>query len=149
MKRIDPTTVPDVFRRRGLTPVCGDWVGDADEGECCILSALYCDARGCTHPPECLREINRASDELNLIVPAIGLDDREYALGVYSGWDHDNDATPETPESYRQGYADGAAARAACVAAGLEVNPLDGNGFIDDDFFGDDEDDFDDEEEDE
>lgn len=129
MKRIDPAAVPDVFKRLGLVPIVGDWVADEAEGECCVLSALYCDAKGCEDTSVCLGEIQGKTEYgpdspnegelLQFIAAPIGLDP-EYASGVYCGWDNGHSLVHESASPERkQGHIDGFEARKACEAAGI------------------------------
>lgn len=127
MNRIDPTAIPDVFRRRGLVPSFGDWFGEGAGLQCCVLSALYCDARSCEDPETCFAEIDDIVEQADDTIPdgivgPVGLDP-EYARGVAGGWDNGSDVIPGyedlyTPE-YLAGRRDGVGARRCCEAPGI------------------------------
>lgn len=131
MYRIKPEEAPDVFRRNGLRPIAGDWVGDPIAGECCLLSALARD-RGISLfeiEADCLGEGDddedgRAACGAKVAIVALSLD-RMYAEGVMRGWD---DPLRDTAfmgrlygTAYRSGFEDGRAARGAVEAAGMAV----------------------------
>lgn len=151
----DPNVIVDIFRRRNLKPKTGCFVGDIEQGECCILSALYCDAKGCESPSECLTEI-REQVATNLyglpssmsvadgfIAPIVGIDP-EYAMALMEVWDNEDiDSDDDDPEPRRLGVAHGRAARKACEEA-FGMEPLRHSPDYDDDDY----DDFDDGEDD-
>lgn len=159
MKRIDPATVPGVFRRLGLKPASGVFVGDAAAGECCVLSVLYCDARGCRDPKECLAEIRAMSDDESCacvgdrLAEAIGVSSGDdiyspinYADGLMLGWDDPEGRDVFGESDYSAGIRDGIAARRAVAEAGLTVVAL-SEGDDEDDDLDFDEDDFEDDDE--
>lgn len=132
MNRIEPARVPDVFKKLGLKPVTGAWVGEVSEGECCVLSALYCEAKGCTDAPACLMEITEAEMKswpectVDLIKGMLGDDGSDYPYGVMAGWDTSDDWNPNRGfnEAYLLGFADGRSARLAVVEAGLAIREV-------------------------
>jgi hypothetical protein len=124
MKRIEPEKVPDVFRRLDLKPATGVFVGDVEQHQCCILSALYCEATACTDATACLTEILQWQDgedknPTDLVTEPLGLEDK-YAGGLMYGWDSGSIGDGYT-EAWAQGNRDGVDARKAVLAAGMPM----------------------------
>lgn len=135
--RIDPATVPDLFRRLGLTPIIGSFGGDHDGTPCgCINTALILDRLGPIEGRKLAAwaQAQTASEATirpiaDRIAGRIGLDP-DYASGLAEGWDGiyghpDFPYLHDKGEAYQAGYRDGHAALRALWAAGIE--DLDGD----------------------
>lgn len=136
--RIDPATVPDLFRRLGLTPITSSFGGDLDGKPCgCITTALLMDRLG---PDEGRKLAGWAQGKnydssitmreiMDRMAGPIGLDP-DYASGLAGGWDGSS-GKPDSAylgtkcPAYRAGYEDGYNALMACRAAG--IGDLDGD----------------------
>ena len=114
LKRIDPASVPGVFRRNGLIPTRGasGLIAARHGGRgCSVAGAMVIDVLG-----------RRAYDFLPCrqyeegMAKTVGLD-REYFNNVWRGW-NGQDASRDSERAI-EGHADGRAAWLACVEAGL------------------------------
>jgi len=120
LKRIDPASVPGVFRKHGLKPERGGYnlhvVSIGEHDGCCVLTACAVDRIGREGVGDLDRDLRYLTVAVQ-IADLIGVD-RIYGMHVTRGWDGKSLAHDATPTE-RAGHADGRAAWQACVEAGL------------------------------
>jgi hypothetical protein len=122
--RIDPASVPELFRRVGLRAVRGVFGGDFVGEPCgCITTALAFDAIGPDAGRKFVGKLETQSSPfvINEIFAREALwIDPDYAVGLMFGWDGHRE-----PWSVA-GFEDGRAAWEAAVSAGVAM--MDGAG---------------------
>jgi len=123
---IDPTAIPEVFRRLGLTPrrrVTFDRYGTPETPCGCIATALYLDDAGLAVEPALEQHLEHRNVGDAAFRAADGRYGREFVGGLIAGWDGARSGlSPEKLKQktdWKRGYLVGRAAWGECVKAGL------------------------------